>query len=381
MMLEHFRRHEALVIVNREDEFAKLARTAGIKVQHLALEDVVSGFRSASILERWRRLAAWTRHNVELWRLLRRLRPAVVHLNDLPEAAVAAPALMALRLPVVTHVRNEMRMRPRHQLALALSGAHVTISNGVAAANLSRVSPVLRKRIARRGHVIYNGIDLSAVAAHEAAADRAAIRGRLGLAPDHVVALVTASLEERKGQLPLVEHVLPRALADAPSLRVLMAGGTKPRDGRPATDVYRRAVEAKIQASGIGDRVFMLGYRADIFDLLVAADLVVLTSLREGLGRAIIEASAFGRPSVAFAVPGVTETIDDGQTGRLIAPGDHSAFSQALVELAANPSQRRRFGDAARLLAAERFDVATNAASMEALIESVFDPYRVTPSG
>jgi D-inositol-3-phosphate glycosyltransferase len=123
-----------------------------------------------------------------------------------------------------------------------------------------------------------------------------------------------------------------------------------------------------VRAAGLQERVAIDGFRADIADLYVAADVVAQPSRSEGLGRAAIEAAAFGRPVVAFDLPGIDETVVDGETGRLVAAGDHAGFADALVALCVDASLRRRLGEGGRRLARDRFDPAAAAARVEAVL-------------
>jgi glycosyltransferase involved in cell wall biosynthesis len=78
------------------------------------------------------------------------------------------------------------------------------------------------------------------------------------------------------------------------------------------------------------------------------AAVVACPSLREGFGVVCAEAMAHGRPVVASAVGGLRDLVVDGETGMLVPPGDVPALRAALERLLADPSLRRRLGEAAR---------------------------------
>jgi glycosyltransferase involved in cell wall biosynthesis len=87
-----------------------------------------------------------------------------------------------------------------------------------------------------------------------------------------------------------------------------------------------------------------------------AADIVAHTSiLPEPFGRVIVEAMAAGRPVVAAAAGGALEIVREGETGRLVPPGDPAALAQALSELAADKAQRQRLGLAGRARAEQEY--------------------------
>lgn len=106
-------------------------------------------------------------------------------------------------------------------------------------------------------------------------------------------------------------------------------------------------------------RVRLLGYRSDVPEILKALDIFVLPSHSEAFGIAAAEAMAAGRPVVATTVGGLTEVIQDGETGRLVPPHSPDRLAAAVLDLARDPSLRRRLGDAAARDVADRFDNAT----------------------
>jgi glycosyltransferase involved in cell wall biosynthesis len=97
-----------------------------------------------------------------------------------------------------------------------------------------------------------------------------------------------------------------------------------------------------------------------------AADIFVLPSYAEGMSNALLEAMAFGLPTVASHVGAAAEMITHGETGFLIAPGDRPALVSAIRELAEDPSRRERIGAAARESVAARFGIDSIVTQVEA---------------
>ena len=120
----------------------------------------------------------------------------------------------------------------------------------------------------------------------------------------------------------------------------------------------RPALEALVAELGLGSRVRFAGWQADTPAWYAAADVVALTSDREGTPLALIEAAAAGRPVVAGDVGGVADVVIDGLTGFVVAPADEAAFADRLGRLAVDPELRQRLGqaapDRARAFAGER---------------------------
>ncbi len=115
------------------------------------------------------------------------------------------------------------------------------------------------------------------------------------------------------------------------------------------------AVRDEARANGIADRVELVGVVDDVRPHLEWADVLLLTSLTEGLPAAILEAGAAGLPAVAVDVGGVREAVKDRETGIVVDRREADAVSRALFELSADPGSIRRMGRAAQVQIRERF--------------------------
>ena len=109
---------------------------------------------------------------------------------------------------------------------------------------------------------------------------------------------------------------------------------------------------------GLERRVRFLGFESDIRRWMQAADGFVLSSLREGLPLALLEAAACALPAVATCIPGTTEVIDDGQTGWLAPAGNAAALAESMTRMMRlSADERLAMGMKARDRAIERFSL------------------------
>jgi lipopolysaccharide/colanic/teichoic acid biosynthesis glycosyltransferase len=115
----------------------------------------------------------------------------------------------------------------------------------------------------------------------------------------------------------------------------------------PGTGPIQPALEQQAAWLGLQDSVHFLGFRKDVGDLLAAADLVALPSLREGLSIALLEAMALEKPIVATSIGSNREVTRDGQCAHLIAPRDRAALSVAIMKMANEPEYARKLAAAA----------------------------------
>lgn len=182
---------------------------------------------------------------------------------------------------------------------------------------------------------IHNGIE---DARFQNGVDRWGMRAGLGFDREQPLIGIVARLDPIKDHASLLRAMrrVTQAHADA---TLLIIG-----DGPLRADLERQAAEL-----GLGRSVRFLGTRDDVPELLAALDVVVLTSLSEGLSLTLLEESAAGKPMVATAVGGNAEIIEDGKTGLLVPPGDEEALAGAINGLLADPERAQAIGQEARL--------------------------------
>jgi glycosyltransferase involved in cell wall biosynthesis len=279
--------------------------------------------------------AAW-----RLSRILKQLRPDVVHAHDPHGVAMAALALsMSTQLakpPLVAsrrvdfHLRGTSLSRWKYRQVdcfLCASGAirQMLIADGVPD---------------RRAVVVHEGIDIG----HVEAAPPAKLHEEFWL--PHQAPLVgnVAALVPHKGQRHLVDAAL-LVLPLVPVARFVIAG-----EGE-----LRPALEKQIREHHLEKHVLLAGFRPDVLSLHKAFDIFVMSSLTEGLGTSLIDAMACGKPVVATRAGGIPEVVVDGETGFLVAPRDHDAMARAIVSLLKDEALRRRMGEAGRARARVRF--------------------------
>ncbi|MGI6296043.1 MAG: glycosyltransferase family 4 protein [Armatimonadota bacterium] len=179
---------------------------------------------------------------------------------------------------------------------------------------------------------------------------------RSSLTGDHSWPVVStaASLTERKGIRFLLEaaHLLQKS---GKPVRVVIAG-----DGEQRQELQQIADKMAIVCT-------FLGQFSDMPKLLANSDIFVMPSLGEGLGVAVLEAMAAGKPIVASAVGGLKESVVDGQTGFLIPPANSQALADALARLLSNSSLIDQFGSAGQARVAEKYSLENMAKGNESL--------------
>jgi glycosyltransferase involved in cell wall biosynthesis len=283
--------------------------------------------------------------------LLRRERVALLHTHTSKAGVLGRLAARLARTPAVVHTPHGHIFygyygRAWTALFVALERVAAPLTDRIIVLTEREMEEHLERRIGRREQfrVIPSGVDLEAVRALAPPAEEA--RRRLGVEADCLLLVGVGRLVPVKG-FDLLLRALPAILNALPAARLLLVG-----DGP-----VRLSLEAQARALGVADRVALVGARAQVAPFLAAADLLVMPSRNEGLGKALVEAMALGRAVVATRVGGIPSVVVDGETGSLVSPDDPAALARAVTELLKDPGLRHRMGDAGRRRA-EQFSLA-----------------------
>lgn len=267
-------------------------------------------------------------------------------------------ALISAKLagvPFVCHVRGMGKRAEWRKLGfLRFADAVIAVSEACARS----ISPYSGRQ---RLHVVYNGVDIPALADAEANA-RDAARRAAGLGPGVRLVVNVSHVCPRKGQKQAVE-AMAHVVREVPSAHLLLVGALD-RDPDYVDDVKER-----IRELGLEERVLLLGFRREIRELLGASEVFLHTAIEDPHPRAVIDAMAAGVPVVAFAVDGVKETVTPGTTGYLIPVGDVDELAGAVTKLLVDGRLRQELGSEGRRQAEERFSAAATAERIGEIIQ------------
>ncbi len=171
------------------------------------------------------------------------------------------------------------------------------------------------------------GVDIKKI--QQLSIDRTAKRALIGVPADKILIISAGELIERKNH-----EVIIRALAEVNNRDIYYAIAGK----GPLMD-YLKNLATDL---GLADRVLLLGFRTDVFELYHAADISAFPSKIEGLGLAGVEAMAAGVPLISSNVHGILDYVIDGETGFAVAPDDIDGYAEAIKRLATDGALRER---------------------------------------
>ncbi len=207
-------------------------------------------------------------------------------------------------------------------------------SNAVAIAARKRGIPPDRIRVVR------NGIDPEALRG-AISKDRLRVREEIGIPEDAFLACLPGRFDPLKDQMTAVSAFKTPLLANRKDIYLVLAGSSR----LPAEKSYRAIVEAAAEDL---ENVVLVDFYQPIAELLSASDVVVLSSIHEGLPNVLLEAGALGIPQIATTAGGCVEVVEAGKTGLLVPPRNPQSLAEAIVKLADDPVLRKEMGARAR---------------------------------
>lgn len=263
---------------------------------------------------------------VKLWRLMRRLKPDVVHTHTAKAGFVGRWAAWLARVPVRVHTFHGHvfhgyfgAAKTRFFLALERLTARLTD-------RLITISPALRDELsgvyrvapAEKFAVVPLGLELAQYAA--APRGMGTLRAAYQIPPDAPLIGIVGRIVPIKNHALFLE-MASRVLQSQPDAYFLIVG-----DGEE-----RPAIEALADRLGLRTRAVFTGWMRDLVPVFSDLDLLVLSSNNEGTPTAIMQALAAGVPVVSTTVGGVPDLLRGGAWGRLVPPGDADGLAEAVL--------------------------------------------------
>lgn len=210
-----------------------------------------------------------------------------------------------------------------------------------------------------QSQTIYSGIDFTQL---DRTFDWQHTHQQLEIPEGWQTIVMVGRLDQQKAPYYLID-AFAQVIQQCPKTLLLLVGEgeLKPR------------LEAQVQELGIENQVKFLGSREDVPEILKVANIFALSSLWEGLGRAMTEAMLLGKPVVVPNIYGIPETVHHGETGLLFPGGDVEKLAHHLVSLLQNPEEQKRLGQNAKQLTRKLFDADQMVQQIEQIYEQLLN--------
>ncbi len=312
-------------------------REQGVEVSAVAMERRITPLRDLMALHK-------------LLRVLRRMRPTIVHAHTPKGGLLGMLAARIARVPVrVYHLRGlplvnatgmrRLLLRWSDRLACRLAHRVICVSHSIRRLALDEgICEPAKIKVLQSGSG--NGVDALTRfnPAIRGCQVRDETRSRFAIPPDATVIGFVGRIVRDKGIVELAE-AWSRLREANPRLHLLLVGPFESQDPVPPE------TEALLRQD---PRVHLAGMDRNTPSLYAAMDLVVLPTYREGFPNVPLEAAAMSLPVVATRIPGCIDAVEDGVTGTLVAPRDVAALAAAIGMYLEDPALRRQHGRAGR---------------------------------
>jgi glycosyltransferase involved in cell wall biosynthesis len=283
-----------------------------------------------------------------VYRLIRRLKPDVVHTHTAKAGFVGRAAAWLAGVPVIVHTFHghvfrgyfsETKTRVfifLERLTARMSDTIITLTEGL------RTELAEEFHITRKAHitVLPLGLDLDGFAGTPRHGGH--FRAAWNIPPDAPLVGIVGRLAPIKNHSLFLEAAA-RLQPQMPLARFVIVG-----DGET-----RAEVEGRVDRLGLRDQVIFTGWQRDLAPIYSDLDALVISSLNEGTPVSVIEALAAGCPVVGTAVGGLQDLLDHGGLGKLVASGDAVGLTAAILDTLRQPPDM----SAARRLMLERYGI------------------------
>jgi len=262
-----------------------------------------------------------------LRKIIKRLKPDIVHTHTAKAGLVGRVAARLAGVPVILHTFHGNNFRGYFGKVMSWISVHLEkalarISTRIIAISDQQRDELLRYKICRaeKLRVIHLGFEFGKICHDET--HEGMFKAAYGLAPDVKLVGFVGRLTAIKNPFTFID-IARRVLPGRDDLVFAFVG-----DGELA-----EPLKAEVRSLGLQDRILFTGFIKDLRPLYADMDALLLTSLNEGTPVAIIEAVANRVPVLASRVGGVPNLISDGESGWLFAPQDKDAFADTLLKV------------------------------------------------
>jgi glycosyltransferase involved in cell wall biosynthesis len=348
--------HDVLLITGPTSgpEGALLKQTAE---WNIPVQEIASLTRPLAPIKDWRAYG-------QLKTCLRDFQPQVVHTHSSKAGVIGRYAATSLKIPAIVHTIHGLPFHPFQNPLLrwiyikaeTLAARHCHKILSVASA-MSQQAISAGVAPPEKFVTVYSGMNVDPFV--NAGENRSAARKELGFSDQDFVIVKLARLFELKGHKQLLAAA-PEIARRHPHVKFLLVG-----DG-----LLRSSLEAEVREKGLEDNFVFAGLidPEEVPKHLAAANLLVHTSLREGLPRALPQALLTGTPVVAVDLDGSPEVIQHQKTGLLVPADEPAALVAAVCRMIEEPEFAARTAQAGHQLVLKTFPT-------EIMVKSILDIY------
>lgn len=290
---------------------------------------------------------------IEMYKLFKKEQYDIVHTHTAKAGVIGRIAAKLAKIPVVIHTSHglpfyEGQPAKQYWTYRMLEKVGSLFCDVICSQNKEDMDKI--KQYAPRKKVFYegNGVDIEKLEDRRKnikTEDLTRIKTELAINDEAKIIFVGARFEPVKNHLLLLDALKELKEEYYDNFVCLLAG-----KGSLESTIQKKIKELKLE-----DNVKMIGHQTDIYPYIELADIVSLTSEKEGIPRILMESMAFSKVVVATDVLGTRELVINNETGYLIPYNNPSLFARGLFDVLDNDERAKVFSNSARALVEKEF--------------------------
>ena len=302
---------------------------------------------------------------ISIYRLIKRIRPHIVHTHTSKAGLLGRPAAFLARVPVIIHT-------PHGHVFHSYYGPFMTrifiiaerilslMTDKIAALTDRERDEHLEQGVAsiEKYTIIHSGVMLQQIMNMNI--DIETGKKEFGIPQNSNVIGVVGRLVPIKGHKYLVSAA-KRIIKEFDNTVFVFVG-----DG-----YLESRLEKQAESLGVRKHIIFAGWRKDVIEVLDLFDILVLPSLNEGMGKVLIEGMALGKPIVASRVGGIIDLVKNGDNGILVSPRDSDALGEAILTLIRNKNLAQRLGEYGKANISPEYDTFVMVRQIEEMYENM----------
>lgn len=304
----------------------------------------------------------------QLRRLLKEIRPDIVHTHSTKAGIMGRAVAWQLGIPVVHTIHGPafyaQQSRTTYEFYRRLEKWAARRSARLISVCDAMSEQYIAAGVAPREKFVTVSSGMEVEQFLNPPRSREEVRRQFGFTDEEIVIGKVARLFDLKGHDDLIAAA-SQVVANCPQVRFLFVG-----DG-----LLREQLEQQIRTAGLERHFVFAGLvpSGQVPELIGAMDIVVHTSLREGLARVLPQGLIAGKPIVSYDIDGAREVCITGETGFLITPREIPQLTEALTRLAQSPELRRQYGSTGRERFTDQFRHQTMTSRLREIYREVLD--------
>ncbi len=346
-----------------EGDLLERARANGIRVEILP--------ELARDIHPWKDLVAF----FKLIGILKKRNILIVHTHSSKAGILGRAAAAVARTPIVVHTIHGLPFHDYQPKAIFTIYRLAEKMCAWFSDRLITVTDTIREK-ALAAHVgrpeqfvtVRSGFDVGEFT--RAREDNKKLRREFGFSDDDLIVGKIARFSRLKGHRYLIDAI-PKVVQEVPAARFFLVGGGELKD----------ELQDLVKAKGIERNVVFSGMfpPSRIPEIIAMMNLVVHTSLLEGLARVLPQALAAQKPVVSFDIDGAREVVLDGKTGYLVPPKDIDGLAVAIINLLKQRDLALRFGKAGRELVEQQWTIDAMVRGIDGVYEDLLRQHAEHP--